>query len=72
MIDRIGKSAGDIWKALEAWKYVEGKNEGMTITQLKNRTNLPTDLLHLGLGWLAREDKIQFSKVGKSIKVSLK
>ena len=66
MIDKIGEAAGLIWKALE------GKGEGVTIAQLKSETKLPNDLLHQGLGWLAREDKLQLYGEGKSHRVSLK
>lgn len=72
MIEKIGEAAGIIWQALNDWRSLEFKNTGMTITQLKKRTNLSGEPLHQGLGWLAREDKIVFSGRGKNIKVSLK
>ena len=66
MIDKIGEAAGKIWEVLE------GSEEGMTITQLKNKSGLPTNLVNQGLGWLAREGKVKFSSAGRSVKVSLK
>ena len=65
-IDKIGDAAGKIWNALE------GKSAGLSQTQLKNTTNLNGDLLNQALGWLAREDKIQFLGAGKSARVALK
>jgi hypothetical protein len=65
MINEIGEAAGAIWIALNE------KGE-MAMARLKSETNLATNMLNMGLGWLAREDKVQFSGSGKSLKVSLK
>ncbi len=65
-IDRIGEAAGKVWTALE------GKSAGLNPTQLKSATNLNGDLLNQALGWLAREDKIQFLGAGKTARVALK
>lgn len=65
-IDEIGKAAGEIWMLLEA------KKGSMTITSLKNVTQLPADLFHEALGWLAREDRIGFDFKGKSMGVHLR
>lgn len=66
MVNEIGETAGEIWSAL-----VE-ENKAMTFNQLKKKTKLPEDLLYMGIGWLAREDKLQFSSTSESMKVSLK
>jgi hypothetical protein len=63
---RIGDAAGLLWKVLE------GKSEGLSPTQLKNKTELGADLLHQAIGWLAREDKIVLLGAGKSLKIALK
>ena len=65
MVNEIGQTAGDIWTAL-----VE-ENKAMTVSQLKKKTQLPEDLLYMGIGWLAREDKLQFSGTSE-IEVSRK
>jgi hypothetical protein len=65
-ISTIGEAAGKVWDALE------GKNEGLSLTQLKNATELAVELLNQALGWLAREDKIQFLGTGRSTRVALK
>lgn len=66
MVNEIGETAGEIWMAL-----VE-ENNAMTISQLKKKTKLPEDLFYMGIGWLAREDKLQFSGTSEIIQVSLK
>ena len=66
MVTEIGEKAGEIWTAL-----VE-ENKAMTVIQLKKKTKLPEDLLYMGIGWLAREDKLQFSGTSKIMEVSLK
>lgn len=65
MNDAIGDAAGEIWQALD------GVPGGLTIMQLRNRTELPDNLLHQGLGWLAREGKIVLAREGKRTRVSL-
>ena len=65
MIDKIGIAAGEIWKKL--------KNEGeVVITKLQRKTGLPLNLFYLGLGWLARENKVSFKIEKRTIHVSLK
>ena len=46
--------------------------ESMTVNVLAKKTRLPKDLLCMGIGWLAREDKLQFSETSEVIAVSLK
>jgi len=66
MIDKIGETAGEIWTLLAE------ENKPVTLTQFRKKTKLPEDLLYMGIGWLAREDKLQFSGTSKDMKVSLK
>ncbi len=65
MITDIGFAAGSIWKKLKE----EG---GMVITRLMRKSGLPINMFYMGLGWLAREDKIKFRREGRTIYVSLK
>ena len=44
----------------------------LTLAQLKKKTQLPQDLLLMGIGWLAREDKLQFSGTSDAIEVALR
>lgn len=53
MVGKIGNAAGDVYRAL--------KKEGeLAITNLHKKTGLPVNLFYMGLGWLAREDKLSF------------
>jgi hypothetical protein len=61
----IGLAAGNIWKILKA----EGE---LTITQLKRKSGLPVNQFYMGLGWLAREDKVQFRRDRRNIFIVLK
>ena len=65
MKDRIGETAGYIWQQL----IQQGP---MTVNRLKESVGVSPELLHQALGWLAREDKLDFSKNGRGIKISLK
>lgn len=62
----IGEAAGDVWRTLHE------SGTSLSSTQLTRRTKLPDFLLYAGLGWLAREGKINLSKNGRKIEVSLR
>lgn len=65
-LEQIGFSAGQIYNYLS-------ENEGQsTFTKMKKDLDLKGNFAELGLGWLAREDKIEISKKGTSIKVKLR
>jgi hypothetical protein len=62
----IGLSAGQIYNYL-----AENKGE-TTFTKLKKDLDLDSNFAEFGLGWLAREDKIEFAKSGKTLKIKLR
>lgn len=65
MITEIGLAAGAIWNTL--------KKEGETnVTQLQKKTGLPQNQFFMALGWLAREDKLQFRRDRRAIYIRLK
>lgn len=64
-IDDIGKAAGEIWRVLD-------QHGPRDVGQLRTGTGLPGDLLHMALGWLAREDKLVFRRQGKRTLIELK
>ena len=66
MINEIGETAGEIWTTLSE----EGKP--VTVSQLKKKTKLPESMLYMGIGWLAREDKLQFSGASGDMEIGLK
>jgi len=65
MINDIGHAAGEIWRYLD-------QRGRQTVSQLQKGTKLSSQMLYLGLGWLAREDKITFTQERRSVWVSLK
>ena len=61
----IGHVAGDVWGLLV--------NDGsLTLAAIKKAVDAPGDLVLAAIGWLAREDKLEFSTQGRSVKVSLR
>ena len=58
--ERIGKAAGAVWNKLH------GKGErGVSFTELKKTTGFTVEEIMAGVGWLAREGKLQFKTQGR-------
>ena len=62
---QVGELAGEVWQLLAS----EGP---LTQAQLKKKLDARGDLLSYALGWLAREDKIDFVSEKKTLRVQLK
>lgn len=65
LLDQIGTSAGAIYNYLN-------NNGTTTFSKMKKDLDLKGNFADLGLGWLAREDKVEISKKGTSVSVRLK
>jgi len=65
MKEQIGSTAGQVWEYLS-------NNDEVTMATLKKDLNLKGDEATMALGWLAREDKVEFNKKGASVKVRLR
>lgn len=65
MIDKVGDAAGKIFQFLE-------KNGEVSVLKLKTGLKLSNSLVCMGIGWLAREDKLNIKDAKKDVKVSLK
>lgn len=63
--EEIGFSAGRIYDYLN-------DNGETTFSKMKKELDLKGNFADLGLGWLAREDKVEISKKGTSVSVRLK
>lgn len=63
--EQIGFTAGEIYN------YLSDKGEA-TFSKIKKELDLKGNFADLGLGWLAREDKVEISKKGASVNVRLK
>ena len=61
---QIGEAAGRIWQYLAL-------HEAATLPQLQRGTALPERLVHMGVGWLAREDKLCFVQERGVLKLAL-
>jgi len=64
MQNRIGSVAGNIWNQLE-------KNGEMTPRKISTSIKEKAEVVHLALGWLARENKVQFNPTKTTFKVKL-
>ncbi len=61
----IGETAGKIYKALEQ------KGE-QTVSKVQKEIGVSDEsLFNQAIGWLARENNINFNKMGKTLKISL-
>ena len=57
MKDKIGETAGKIWKVM-------AKKGEVNVAQLPKLLNEKSAIVYQGLGWLAREDKIDYQIKG--------
>ena len=65
MTDKVAYTAGLIGHTLN------GKGP-LKFIALQRKVKAPAALLHMGLGWLAREDKVELSPEGRSFNIRLK
>ena len=65
LMDQIGFSAGQIYEYLNS-------NGESSFSKMKKELDLKSNFADLGLGWLAREDKVAISKKGTTVSVRLK
>jgi hypothetical protein len=54
---QIGETAGTIWETLS-------KEGPLTFAALMEEVNAPQSLFFMAIGWLAREDKLEFEPAG--------
>jgi len=65
MFQVIGETAGEIWQLLN--------NEGaLSISAIANKIKHPQTVVCMGLGWLAREDKLIFTQTKRGMAVAVK
>jgi len=63
--NQIIESAGQIYN------YLSDKGE-VSISKMKKELDLSGNFAELGLGWLSREDKLDFTQKAKSVMVRLR
>ena len=64
-METIGTAAGQIWE------YLDKKGES-TLAKMSKELDLDANFTQMGIGWLAREGKINIAKKGNSTKLSLR
>ncbi len=64
MKEQIGKTAGAVWDALQ-------KNDKLALSKLPKVIKEKDSLTYQAVGWLAREDKIEYQVEGKKTFVVL-
>lgn len=64
MKEKIGKIAGKIWEILR-------ENEELDISSIPRILKEKSDVTNQAIGWLAREDKINYTKKSNKIYISL-
>jgi hypothetical protein len=60
----IGEAAGQVWKIL-------GAKGRIALTTLPKLLDQDTMVVQQGVGWLAREHKVEFEKEGRALYVKL-
>jgi hypothetical protein len=63
--EQIGFSAGEIYNYLH-------QNGTTSFAKMKKELDLKGNFADLGLGWLARENKVEIEQKGPAVKVSLR
>ena len=65
MFHAIGEAAGKIWRLL--------KDEGpLSVSAISSKSKHPQTMVYMGIGWLAREDKLIFTQTKRGTSFSLK
>jgi Winged helix-turn-helix domain (DUF2582) len=62
--DQIGETAGAVWETL-------AKEGPLTFAALMEEVNAPQSLFFMAIGWLSREDKVQFESANGDYVVRL-
>lgn len=65
MTNSIGEMSGQVWQTLN-------DKGAMSVAKLKTALKADTFMLNAAIGWLAREEKIDLTKKGNTITVSLR
>ncbi|MEX0613539.1 MAG: winged helix-turn-helix domain-containing protein [Pirellulales bacterium] len=61
----IGNVAGQVWACLS-------EDGEQTLAAIKKSIDAPADVVVAAIGWLAREDKLDFSTTGRAVKICLR
>jgi hypothetical protein len=65
MFHTIGETAGEIWRILK-------DEESLSLSAIVRRVKQPQAVAYMGIGWLAREDKLVFTETKRGMSISIK
>jgi len=65
MFYTIGEAAGEIWRILK-------DERSLSVSEILRRVKQPRSVAYMGIGWLAREDKLTFIQTKGGWLISLK
>lgn len=65
MFHTIGETAGEVYRLLES----EGP---LSVSAIASKIRRPQVVVHMGIGWLAREGKLVFTETKRGMSVSVK
>ena len=65
MFHTIGEAAGEIWELLN-------KEGPLSVSAIVARMKQPQTIVYMGIGWLAREDKVIFTEAKRGMSLSIK
>lgn len=69
--DRKGIQEQIIESAGQIYNYLSNKGE-VSINKMKKDLSLNENFTEMGLGWLSREDKLEYTQKAKSVTVKLR
>lgn len=61
----VGKTAGDVWE------YLKGAGKS-SVSAVEKSVSAPGREVHMAIGWLAREDKIELGDEARGLYIWLK
>jgi len=65
MFHTIGEAAGEIWRILK-------DENNLSVSAVVRRVRQPQAVAYMGIGWLAREDKLVFTETKRGMSISIK
>ena len=66
MFHTVGEAAGEIWRILKDDKG------GLSVSAIIRMVKQPQSVAYMGIGWLAREDKLAFTQTKAGWLISLR
>ncbi len=70
-IEKMGIQEQIIESAGQIYNYLNTKGE-VSISKMKKDLSLAENFAEMGLGWLSREDKLEYTQKAKSVTVKLR